>query len=288
VGWNEVATGVFQRRYDPLDVSVCVIRGPDGIGVVDTRSSPRQAAELIADLRELGDRPVRWVVNTHGHFDHCFGNQCFGPGARADADNTTAPNAPIYGQVAMPAHLDQFERPMLAGWIADGGPEAAQWREVIVTPPGRLVADHAAIDLGGRTVELLHLGRGHTDHDLIVHVPDAAAWLVGDLVEESGPPAYGPDCFPAEWPGTLARLLALAAEGDVLVPGHGRAVDPPFARAQQAQLAGVAGLIAELRAAGVPVSRAAEAGGARWPLPVSTLTFAIEAGYAADHRPGPS
>jgi glyoxylase-like metal-dependent hydrolase (beta-lactamase superfamily II) len=278
VGWNEVATGVFQRRYEPLDVSVCVIRGPDGIGVVDTRSSPRQAAELIADLRELDGRPVRWVVNTHAHFDHCFGNQRFGP------------NAPIYGHEALPAHLDRFERPMLARWISDGGPEAAQWREVIITPPGRLVAGHSALALGDRTVELLHLGRGHTDNDLVVHVPDAAAWLVGDLVEESGPPDYGPDCFPAEWPATVARLLALAGADDVLVPGHGRAVGPPFARAQQAQLAGVAELIAELRAAGVPASRAAQAGGARWPLPASVLTFAIEAGYAQltaiDDQPG--
>jgi glyoxylase-like metal-dependent hydrolase (beta-lactamase superfamily II) len=268
VGWNEVATGVFQRRYEPLDVSVCVIRGPDGLGVVDTRSSPRQAEALIADLRELGDLPVRWVVNTHAHFDHCFGNQTF------------EQNAPVYGHLALPAHLDRYERPLLAGWIADGGPEAAQWREVIITPPGRLVADRSTIVLGGRTVELLHLGRGHTDHDLIVHVPDAAAWLVGDLVEESGPPDYGPDCFPAEWPATVARLLALTGESDVLVPGHGRPVGPPFGRAQQAQLAGVAELIAELHAAGVPASRAAQAGGARWSLPATALTFAIEAGYA--------
>lgn len=71
MGWNEVAAGVFQRRYQPLDVSVCV---------VDTRSSPRQADELLTDLRELGGLPVRWVVSTHADFDHCFGNQRFGPG----------------------------------------------------------------------------------------------------------------------------------------------------------------------------------------------------------------
>lgn len=243
------------------------------------RSSPRQADELIADLRELGHRPVRWVVNTHGHFDHCFGNQRFGSSAPADADQARTQNAPIYGHAAMPAHLDRFERPLLAGWIADGGPEAAQWREVIITPPGRLVADRTEIALGDRAVELLHLGRGHTDHDLIIHVPDAAAWLVGDLVEESGPPSYGPDCFPAEWPATVARLLAPAGDDDVLVPGHGRPVGLSFVRAQQGQLAGVAELIAELHAAGVPAGQAGQAGGARWPLPASVLACAIEAGY---------
>lgn len=269
VGWIEAAAGVFQRRYEPLDVSVCVISGADGIGVVDTRSSPRQADELRGDLRELGDGPVRWVVNTHAHFDHCFGNQSFGPAA----------GVPIYGHAAMPAHLDRFERPVLAAWIAAGGHRAEEMSEVTVTPPTHLIKGHNAISVAGRVVELIHLGRGHTDNDLVVHVPDASAWLVGDLVEESGPPAYGPDAFPLEWPATLARLLALAADGDVLVPGHGAAVGLAFARWQHEQLAAVANLIAELHAAGVPADQAAEAGGTRWPLPAAGLAGAIKAGY---------
>jgi glyoxylase-like metal-dependent hydrolase (beta-lactamase superfamily II) len=100
MAWNEVAANLFHRRYQPLDISVGVIRGADGFGVVDTRSSPHQADELRADLRELGDLPIVWVVNTHAHFDHCFGNQRFTP-------------IPIYGHVRLPAHLDEFERPEL-------------------------------------------------------------------------------------------------------------------------------------------------------------------------------
>jgi hypothetical protein len=65
----------------------------------------------------------------------------------------------------------------------------------------------------------------------------------------------------------------------VLVPGHGRAVAPSFARQQQAQIAGVADLIRELHAAGVPVNQAAAEGGPRWPLPVGELGHAIRAGY---------
>jgi glyoxylase-like metal-dependent hydrolase (beta-lactamase superfamily II) len=254
MGWNEVAANLFHRRYQPLDVSVCVVRGADGFGVVDTRSSPRQADQLRADLRELGGLPVRWVVNTHAHFDHCFGNQRFTP-------------APIYGHVRMSAHLDQFERPELAD------------PEVTITPPTHLVDRQNEIAVGDRLVELIHLGRGHTDNDLVVHVPDAAAWLVGDLVEESGPPSYGPDSFPLEWPLTAARLLALNSDRDVLVPGHGQPVGPPFAQAQQAQLAEVARLIRELHTAGIPAGEAVAAGGTRWPLPAIDLAAAVEAAY---------
>jgi glyoxylase-like metal-dependent hydrolase (beta-lactamase superfamily II) len=275
VAWNEVAAGVFQRRYDPQDVSVCVVRGSDGLVVVDTRSSPRQAGEIRADLRELGGPPVRWVVNTHAHFDHCFGNQRFGPGSDL--------NVPIYGHVRMPAHLDEVERPLLAGWIARGEEPADEWREVVITPPtdlvGQVVGGRHPLDLGDRAVDLIHLGRAHTDNDLLVHVPDAGAWLVGDIVEESGPPMYGPDSFPLDWPVTAARLLALLGDDDVLVPGHGRPVGPRFARGQQAQLAGVADLIRELHGSGVPASRAAAAGAPRWPLPADWLGRAIQAGY---------
>jgi glyoxylase-like metal-dependent hydrolase (beta-lactamase superfamily II) len=66
--WEEVADGVFRRRYQPHDVSVCVVRGTGGLLVCDTRSSHREADEIRADLKELGTQPVRWVVNTHAHF----------------------------------------------------------------------------------------------------------------------------------------------------------------------------------------------------------------------------
>jgi glyoxylase-like metal-dependent hydrolase (beta-lactamase superfamily II) len=272
VGWNEVAAGVFQRHYNPLYVSVCVIRGSDGLAVVDTRSSPRQADEIRADLRELGSAPVRWVINTHGHFDHCFGNQRFGPASDL--------NVPIYGHVGVPAFLDKFERPGLAEAIASGEEPADEWREVVITPPTELVGDRYTLDLGDRAVDMFYLGRGHTDNDLLLHIPDAGAWVVGDVIEESGPPCYGAGSFPMDWPDTVSRLLALVGDGDVLVPGHGAPVGADFARAQQQQLAMVAGLIRELHRDGVPAGKAAEAGGGRWPMPVDGLAPAIETGYA--------
>jgi glyoxylase-like metal-dependent hydrolase (beta-lactamase superfamily II) len=270
--WDEVADGVFQRRYQPLDVSVCVVRGTGGLLVADTRSSHRQADEIRADLRELGTLPVRWVVNTHAHFDHTFGNARFGPASDL--------GAPIYGHERVPAHLNTYEREVLAELIAEAGGLAGEWREVVITPPTVLVGAAMTVDLGGRAVELRYLGRGHTDNDLLVHVPDAGAWLAGDLVEESGAPAYGPDSFPLDWPATITRLRAALGEGDVLVPGHGAAVGAAFVAAQHEQLATVAALITELHAARVPQDRALAEGGGRWPFPASHLAEAVRNGYA--------
>ena len=270
--WEEVAPGVFRRRYQPHDVSVCVVRGEHGLLVCDTRSSHRQADEIRADLRELGTQPVRWVVNTHAHFDHTFGNARFGP----DSDL----GVPIYGHELVPAHLDAYERPMLARLIAAGEEAADEWREIVITPPTVLVGEEMTLDLGGTGAELLHLGRGHTDNDLLVHLPASGVWLTGDLVEESGPPVYGPDSFPLDWPGTIARLRAALGEGDVLVPGHGAVVGAAFVAAQHEQLTAVATLITELHAAGVPGDRALAEGGDRWPFPADRMAEAVHNGYA--------
>jgi glyoxylase-like metal-dependent hydrolase (beta-lactamase superfamily II) len=273
--WEQVADGVFRRRYQPYDVSVCVVRAADGLLVCDTRSSHRQADEIRADLAELGTQPVRWVVNTHAHFDHSFGNARFGP----DSDLS----APIYGHELVPAHLDTYERPMLARLIAEGEEPVEEWGEIVITPPTVLVGEATTLDLGDTAAELLYLGRGHTDNDLLVHLPASGVWFTGDLVEESGPPVYGSGSFPLDWPRTIGQLRAELADGDVLVPGHGAVVDAAFLAAQNEQLVAAAALVVELHAAGVPVERAEAEGGDRWPfpegLPGTGLAAAARDGY---------
>ena len=130
-----------------------------------------------------------------------------------------------------------------------------------------LVGEKMTLDLGGTAAELLHLGRGHTDNDLLVHLPASGVWLIGDLVEESGPPVYGSGSFPLDWPGTIGRLRAALHEGDVLVPGHGAVVDAAFLAAQHEQLAAAADLVRDLHAAGVPAEHAEAGAGDRWPFP---------------------
>lgn len=270
--WTEVADGVFRRRYQPHDVSVCVVRGARGLLVVDTRASHQQADQVRDDLRVLAPADVVGVVNTHAHYDHSFGNARFGP----DSDLVV----PIYGHRRVPAHLDAFERPMLAARVAEGAEPLDEWREVVITPPSVLVDDELVIDLGDRRAVLRHIGRGHTDNDLVVHLPEARAWLVGDAVEESGPPMYGSGSFPLDWPVTLGLLRGGLRPGDVLVPGHGETVDDAFAASQQEQLQIVADLVRELHAAGVPIDEAVAAGAGRWPFPEDGMPGAVRDGYA--------
>jgi glyoxylase-like metal-dependent hydrolase (beta-lactamase superfamily II) len=249
-GWLEVGDRVFCRRYEPWDVTIGVVLSERGVVVIDTRASHREGEELAADVRALDPRPPGWVVNTHWHFDHTFGNGALLP-------------AELWGHGTVPSRLG-------GGADADG---------VAVVPPDHLVDARATFDLGDRAVELRHLGRGHTDGDLVVTVAGAGVTFAGDLVEESGPPAYGRDSFPLEWPVASARLLGLVRDGDRIVPGHGRVVDRAFVAAQCRDLDAVARTIRHLWVGEVPLAHALAAGDGRWPWPAAGLADAVAQGY---------
>jgi glyoxylase-like metal-dependent hydrolase (beta-lactamase superfamily II) len=115
----------------------------------------------------------------------------------------------------------------------------------------------AELEVGGRRVELRFCGRGHTDNDRLVVVPDAGVVFGGDLVEEGAPPVYGGDAFPLEWPATLDRLLAAAPP--TVVPGHGDVVGHRFVRGLRDQLAAMAELCRRVAAGDLPPGEAVRA-----------------------------
>ena len=128
-------------------------------------------------------------------------------------------------------------------------------------------------------MELVHPGRGHSFGDAVVRIGDADVMLAGDLVEESAPPAYGVDCHPFDWPGSLDVVLNLLGTDTVVVPGHGAVVDRDFVEEQRDAIAIVAQTIRDLAASGVPADRALAEG--EWPFPREGLTHAVALGYAA-------
>ena len=272
-GWREVADGVWLRRYENLEINICVVRGGDDLLLVDSRSSPGEAAQLAADLDVFAPARVRALVNTHAHFDHTFGNQQFGPGS--------AGAVPIYGHHRLPEHLDRYERPRLAAWRDGSGDEPPRdWDDLRIIAPTHLVAEPQRLEVGGRVAELWPLGPGHTDTDLVVYVPDARTWVVGDVVEASGPPMYGSGCFPLEHADQLAGLLAQLGDGDVVVPGHGPVVDRRFVAAQLAEVARLGEQLRRAHRSGRTVEQAlADQDG--WPFPVDGLELAARRAYAA-------
>jgi glyoxylase-like metal-dependent hydrolase (beta-lactamase superfamily II) len=263
----EVADRVYVLRYPLLDVNVTLVTGAGLALVVDTLSTPAQATQLAAAIRTVTRDPLV-IVNTHHHFDHCFGNATLaGAGVAVWAHEAAATHLREHGK--------RWQREWYEEWLPTE-PELAQGlAEAEIRPPDRVVHAEATLDVGDRPVLLRHLGRGHTDGDLVVRVPDADVVLAGDLVEESGPPGFD-DAYPLEWPETLAALTHLTSPGTVVVPGHGAPVDAAFVQAQHARLSELDWLIREGHADGAP----ARAVAAKAPFGPGASLVAVERGYA--------
>ncbi len=226
--WVEVGDRVFVRRYAFYDQNIGVVLGDAGLLVIDTRVSHVQADEILADLRRLTDLPVRVVVNTHGHSDHCFGNARFRP-------------AEIWGHERCAEMIRVTGERQKAKLIATVPEVAGAVAEVVLDPPEHTFDEAAVVEIdpGGRSVDLRYLGRGHTDNDIVLLVPDAGVLFAGDLLENDATPYFG-DAYPLDWPATVERLVDLAS--GVVVPGHGTIAGQAFAVRQMTELRAVAEL----------------------------------------------
>lgn len=224
--WVEIGDRVFVRRYAFYDQNIGVVLGDGAALVVDTRSTYVQGREILADLRQLTGDPVTVVVDTHGHFDHAFGNRVFRP-------------ATIWGQAGCPPFVIRTGEQRRARIARDEPGIADDIADVVIDPPDQIFQDATTIEVGGRPVDLRFLGRGHTDHDAVVSIPDADVVFAGDLIEGGSVPFFN-DAYPLDWSAT-ANLLADLVTGTV-VPGHGDHAGRAFAVEQAAAI----GTIAEL------------------------------------------
>jgi glyoxylase-like metal-dependent hydrolase (beta-lactamase superfamily II) len=247
VNWVEVGDRVFVRRYAFFDQNIGVVLGDGAALVIDTRSTNAQAREIVADLRRLTASPVTVVVDTHGHFDHAYGNHVFRP-------------SPIWGHegcVTFMARTGEARRTRIA---AENPEIATDLAEVVIDPPDKTFSETAYVEVGGRRVELRFLGRGHTDHDIVVDVRDAGVLFAGDLLENGAVPSFG-DAYPLDWPETASRVAELAV--GVVVPGHGDHGGRAFADQQAAAIGELAFLARQVRDAELSLHEAV----ARTPFP---------------------
>jgi len=195
------------------DPNTGIVIGDDCVLVADTQATPAMAADVIRRIREVTDKPIKYVVLTHYHAVRVLGASAYG----ADhilASQDTYDLIVERGEQDKASEIGRFPR-LFAG--VETVPPGMTWPTMTFT--GKMT-----VWLGKLEVQLLQLGRGHTKGDTVVWLPGEKALLSGDLVEFDATP-YAGDAYFQDWPKTLDNIAALKPRA--LVPGRGAALTTP-------------------------------------------------------------
>jgi quinoprotein relay system zinc metallohydrolase 2 len=260
---NSIADGVFVHEGQTAQMTrenagaianVGFIVGEDAVAVIDTGGSLREGRQLMAAIRARTDKPIRYVINTHVHPDHVFGNGAFVQDGTTFVGHANLPRAlAARGQF----YLDAFRRTMGAELID----------EVRIVTPTQLVSGTLNLDLGARTLVLRAWPAAHSDCDLTVFDEKSGTLFAGDLVFLTHTPVL--DGSIRGWLRVLGELAALPARR--VVPGHGPVTEWPAGltderRYLETLAADIRGAVARGEKISAAASKAAASERPRWEL----------------------
>ena len=225
-----------------------LIEGEHDLLVVDSHVSPNAGMALIDAIKSVSAKPVRYLINTHYHFDHAHGNQVFPQeveiiGHRYTREKLTGELGNVLEESTflsftegVPGQIEQMQaqlattenvdqRAELRARIAVQQAHLNSLAGIEPTPPNITIEESMSIYQtvrgGGREIQIAHLGRGHTGGDVVVFLPEEKIIYTGDLMVPFLP--YMGDAHVDEWPDTLERLKEF--DFDTLLPGHGPIVE---------------------------------------------------------------
>ncbi|WP_424859476.1 MULTISPECIES: MBL fold metallo-hydrolase [unclassified Tepidimonas] len=214
------------------DPNTGIIIGDNAVMVIDTQATPVMAQDVIRRIREVTDKPIKYVVLSHYHAVRVLGASAY-QAEHIIASQDTYDLIVERGEADKASEIGRFPRLFRA---VESVPPGLTWPTITFT--GKMT-----IWLGKLEVQLLQLGRGHTKGDTVAWLPQEKILFSGDLVEFDATP-YAGDAYFRDWPRTLDNIAALQPEK--LVPGRGAALVTP--EQVQAGLAGTRAFISDVYA----------------------------------------
>ena len=240
--FEKVAEGVYYATGTGSMTTVSnvvVVVNDEDVLIVDPGVTPAAATALIADVKTLTSKPFKYVVDSHYHYDHAFGNQVFGPDVTIIGHDTARRRLTGNGVLKERTYLmnstaaiaNQFT--VLKRQIAEAAdPQERAIRErqleihqryadeqpkIKPTPPNATLSRDMTLHRGSREIQIRFMGRAHTDGDVVVFLPKERMVATGDMITSAL--SYTGDAFIEEWPATLEQVMTL--DFDTVLPGHG-------------------------------------------------------------------
>lgn len=230
-----------------VDANNVFIINDEDVVVVDSNGAPSITREVLAALRRLTNKPVKYVINTHWHDDHIRGNQVYReafPEVEFIGQKSMREYLPAQGAInrkqfleGAPQFLEILKSALAKNKSLTGADLSSEERishtsdvrlaELVLSEgaaaqtilPTITVTDRLTLSRGNRVIDVMHLGAGHTAADIVVHLPKERILITGDLVVWPVPLVGDPQSHIGEWPATLEKLIAL--NPNTIVPGHG-------------------------------------------------------------------
>jgi glyoxylase-like metal-dependent hydrolase (beta-lactamase superfamily II) len=277
--FEKIADGVYYSTSSSLMATGgnhTIIVGDRDVFLVDAGATAAAGRALLEDMKLITDKPVRWVVNTHFHWDHTNANSIFGPEVQiigheyvrhmiGDLDvihsepfKTALANMPVQVDALKKQIADEKDPAQRSTLEKQLAAKQADWEEFKMlkpTPPTLTYSSKMTIYQGPREIDMLFLGRGHTEGDTVVYLPKEKIVCSGDLMETQ--PAYMGNALFDEWLKTLDALKELNFATDL--PGHGVPFhDKALITAYQSYLKDFMAKAAELRKQGMSAEEVAQ------------------------------
>ena len=183
-----------------------IVVGKDAILVIDTLGSSKEAKRFIKDIRAVSDKPIKYVVNTHNHLDHTFGNSEF-----------SKLGATIISHTNCRAAMEKTAESVL-GNAQNYGLTEEDLKGTTIAWPRLTFSDRIKVDVGGLTVEIGYIAPSHTAGSVLVYLPGEKALFTGDILFTDFHPFMG-DGDVEGWIKTLDAIMDLNV--DKIIPGHG-------------------------------------------------------------------
>ena len=241
-----VADGIYAAIAAPrykVNSNAAVILTNDGVVVVDSHSKPSAAFALYREIQSITKQPIKRIINTHFHWDHWQGNQVYAeafPGleiitSERTRENLTRPDAGAGGVAYIGKQLelvpreieklgndlasatDPAQKARLAANLRQTESYLEELRQMKPTLPTRTFDQTVMLNVGDREIQILLLGRGHTDGDVFIHLPKEKVVATGDALIDWMP--FINDGYPEDWVRTLDALEKF--DFTHIIPGHG-------------------------------------------------------------------